>query len=126
MVWVGIIYGVALVVTGLFGYFKSDGVSVTALIPAFLGTPVLVLSLLSRNPKFLKIGMHINVLIALMGFIATAKDTIGLISGNDFENPLAGYSKYITCILSLIFIILAVNSFIQARKTKSLKNESSG
>jgi len=126
MVWVGIIYGVALMVTGLFGYFKSDAVSVTALIPAFLGTPVLIFSLLGRNPKFLKTGMHINVLIALMGFLATAKDTVGLISGDDFENPLAGYSKSITCVLSLIFIILAVNSFIQVRKTKSLKNESSG
>ena len=45
MVWVGIIYGAALVVTGLFGYFKSDGVSDTALITEFLGTPILVLSL---------------------------------------------------------------------------------
>ena len=72
MTYLGIAYGLALVALGVFGYFKSGAVSVTALIPAFLGTPVTVLALLSLNPKFLKIGMHIIVVIALLGFIATA------------------------------------------------------
>ena len=116
MTYFGIAYGLALVALGVFGYFKSGGVSVTALIPAFWGTPVTVLSLLSLNPKFLKIGMHIIVVIALLGFIATAKDTLGLISGKEIENQLAAYSKAITCILSLVFVVFSVVSFIKARK----------
>ncbi|MBK28537.1 MAG: hypothetical protein CMO77_06860 [Verrucomicrobiales bacterium] len=118
MIYLGIIYGLALVVLGIFGYIKSDMASVTALIPAFLGAPVFVLSLFSMNPKFLMIGMHINVVVALAGFIATSRDTFGFISGQEFDNQLAVYSKAITCVLSLIFIIFSVASFIKARKAK--------
>jgi len=118
MTYLGVIYGLALVVLGVFGYFKSGGVSVTALIPAFLGAPVVILSLLSLKPKFLKIGMHINVVIALAGFVATAKDTFGLITGQEFENELAIYSKAITCVLCLLFIVFSVVSFVKIRKSK--------
>ena len=120
MTYLGIAYGLALVALGVFGYFKSGGVSVTALIPAFLGTPVTVLALLSLNPKFLKIGMHIIVIIALLGFIATAKDTLGLISGKEIENQLAAYSKAITCIMSFAFVVFSVVSFIKARRANEI------
>ena len=110
----------ALVVLGVFGYFKSGGESVTALIPAFLGAPVVMLSFLSLKPKFLKIGMHVNVVIALAGFSATAKDTFGLINGQEFENELAIYSKAITCGLSFLFIVFSVVSFVKARKAKKI------
>ena len=72
----GVLYGAVLVIVGVFGYLKSGGESVTALIPAFLGSPVVFLSMLSLNPKYLKLSMHINVLIALLGFLATVKDTV--------------------------------------------------
>ena len=81
MIYFGLFYGLALIVTGLYGYLGSGGASVTALIPAFLGAPIFLLSLASLNQKFLKIGMHINVVIALAGFGATAKDTITMILG---------------------------------------------
>ena len=119
MIYVGIFYGLALIVTGLFGYFKSGGVSITAMIPAFLGTPIFLLSIASFNQKFLKIAMHINVVIALAGFGATAKDTVNMLLGKESENQLAIYSKSITCILSLIFIILSVKYFINNRKLKA-------
>ena len=119
MIYVGIFYGLALIVTGLFGYFKSGGVSITAMIPAFLGTPIFLLSIASFNQKFLKIAMHINVVIALAGFGATAKDAVNMLLGKESENQLAIYSKSITCILSLIFIILSVKIFINNRKLKA-------
>ena len=116
MIYFGIAYGLGLVALGVFGYFKSGGMSITALIPAFLGTPIAVLSLLSLNPKFVKIGMHIIVFIAFLGFIATAKDTFGLVTGKVIENQLAAVSKAITCLLSLVFVIFSIRSFIKARK----------
>ena len=122
MTYLGIAYGLALVALGVFGYFKSGGVSVTALIPAFLGTPITVLALLSLNLKFLKIGMHIVVIIALLGFIATAKDTLGLISGKEIENQLAAYSKAITCIMSFAFVLFSVVSFIKARRANKINS----
>ena len=121
MISVGIFYGLALIVTGLYGFFESGGASFTALIPAFLGAPIFLLSLASLNQKFLKIGMHINVVIALAGFGATAKDTISMLLGKESENQLAIYSKSITCILSLIFIIISVRYFINNRKLKAIQ-----
>ena len=120
MTYLGIAYGLALVALGVFGYFKSGSVSVTALIPAFLGTPVTVLALLSLNPKFLKIGMPIIVVIALLGFIATAKDTLGLISGKEIENQLAAYSKAITCVMSFAFVVFSVVNFIKAKRANKI------
>jgi len=120
MTYLGIAYGLALVALGVFVYFKSGAVSVTTLIPAFLGTPVTVLALLSLNPKFLKIGMHNIVVIALLGFIATAKDTLGLISGKEIENQLAAYSKAITCIMSIAFIVFSIVNFIKARRANKI------
>ena len=118
MIYVGVFYGLALIVIGLFGYFKSGGVSVTAMIPAFLGAPIFLLSIASFNQKFLKMAMHINVVIALAGFVATVRDSINMLLGKELENQLAAYSKSITCILSLVFIILSVRSFILIRKLK--------
>ena len=114
----GVLYGAVLVIVGVFGYFKSGGESVTALIPAFLGSPVVFLSMLSLNPKYLKLSMHINVVIALLGFLATLKDTVIFISGQQIENELAAYSKSITCIVSLLFIVFSVKSFMKARNAK--------
>ena len=114
----GVLYGAVLVIVGVFGYLKSGGERVTALIPAFLGSPVVFLSMLSLNPKYLKLSMHINVVIALLGFLATAKDTVIFISGQEIENELAAYSKSITCIVSLLFIVFSVKSFIKARNEK--------
>ena len=114
----GVLYGAVLVIVGVFGYFKSGGESVTALIPAFLGSPVVFLSMLSLNPKYLKLSMHINVVIALLGFLATLKDTVIFISGQEIENELAAYSKAITCIVSLLFIVFSVKSFMNARNAK--------
>ena len=122
MAKLGLIYGIALIAVGGYGYWNSGGVSVTALIPAFLGAPVAALSALAMNPKFLKLGMHVNVVIALAGFTATLKDTAAFIGGKEFENPMAAYSKSITCVLSLIFIVLSVRSFIEVRKARKAQD----
>lgn len=114
----GIIYGLFLVGIGVFGYAKSGGASVTALIPAFLGVPVVILSWFAKRPRFTKIGMHICVVIALAGFAATAKDALGFISGKVFANELAAYSKTFTCLLSLLFFLLSVADFARVRRAK--------
>ena len=69
-------------------------------------------------PSYLVKGVDINFVIALLGFLATLKDTVIFISGQEIENELAAYSKAITCIVSLLFIVFSVKSFIKARKAK--------
>ena len=107
--------------TALYGFLESGGASITALSPAFLWAPIFLLSLASLNQKFLKIAMHINVVIALAGCGATAKDTISMLLGKESENQLAMYSKSITCILSLIFIVVSIKYFINNRKLKAIQ-----
>ena len=66
----GITTALILIVLGLAGYFAGKMVSVTALIPAFFGIPLLVSSLIARKPEKLKLGMHLAAVFGLLGFLA--------------------------------------------------------
>jgi uncharacterized membrane protein (UPF0136 family) len=79
-----------LIVTGLVGYFGWEAIgaskqSVTALIPAFVGIPLLIGALISLKKNML--GMHIAVTFSLLGALAGLGRLVpGLIKGTvDFS-----------------------------------------
>jgi len=53
-----IIFGIALVGVGLFGFFGTGAEHKTALIPAFLGLPLILLGLLALKDSLRKHAMH--------------------------------------------------------------------
>jgi len=117
-----IIFGIILIILGLVSYFGISNESVTALIPAFLGIPVLVLGFLALNEKYLKHAMHAAAVLMLLGFAGTVGGLIKFfrkISGEVFERPYAITIQAIMAVLCLIFLIFAIKSFIDARKKKS-------
>ena len=81
---------------------------------------VLVLYLGKTFPKFHKHFAHVNVLILILGVGATfgsVSDLAGyLLGGNELERPLATVEQYTTFILCIVGLIMAVQSFIIARK----------
>ena len=116
-----IILGIILIIMGLFGYFGLGSQSITALIPAFLGLPVTLLGILGRQEKYLKLTMHINSVLMLLGFLGTVRGLIKffrMLSGAQLEIPEAVTVQAIMSILCLVFLIFAVKSFIDARKNK--------
>src|SRR5688572_8250570 len=76
--------GALLVLLGAGAYFGTGRVSITALIPAFFGLPVVVLGIWGEPQKNRKLAMHIAVVITLLGFLGTARAL--------FKLPFAGAS----------------------------------
>ena len=113
------VISICLIILGITFYYEA--VQFTALIPSILGALMqLVLYLGKTFPKFHKHFAHVNVLILILGVGATfgsVSDLAGyLLGGNELERPLATVEQYTTFILCLVGLIMAVQSFIIARK----------
>lgn len=115
-------YAVALILLGIIGYFATGMVSITALIPLFFGLPVMALGMMAANPARRKHFMHVAAALGLLGIVGSIKGLGGLFTimgGGEVARPGATISKSIMAILSLIFVLLCVKSFIDARKKRS-------
>jgi uncharacterized membrane protein len=122
MARLSIILGIILILLGLISYFGISSESVTALIPAFIGIPMLVLGFLALNEKYKKHAMHGAAVLMLIGFGGTISGLIKffrMIGGEVFERPSAITVQAIMAVLCLAFLILAIKSFIDARRKKS-------
>ena len=114
-------YAVALMLLGVIGYLATGMVSVTALIPMYFGLPVMAVSIGAKHPARRKHAMHIAAILGLLGFLGSARGLGGfftLIGGGEVARPGAVVSQTIMAILSLIFVLLCVKSFIDARKNR--------
>ncbi|WP_337866947.1 hypothetical protein [Ignavibacterium sp.] len=116
-----IILGIIFILMGLYSYFGISSESVTALIPAFFGVPMLILGWLGLNEKYLKHAMHGAAVLTLLGFAGTVGGLIKffkMLGGAEMERPAAVTVQAIMAILCLLFLIFAVKSFIDARRNK--------
>jgi hypothetical protein len=115
---VAIVCGVLLILIGAAGYINgvmTERASWTALIPAFIGIALALLGVLSGMKENLrKHLMHVAVVIALLGFIATAGRLIMRLS--ELTVSPAVLSQASTAIVCLAFMILAIRSFAAARR----------
>ena len=122
MAKVSIVFGIILIILGLVSYFGISSESITALIPAFLGVPVLVLGIIALSEKYLKHSMHAAAVLMLLGFGGTVGGLIKflrMLAGESFERQSAITVQAIMAILCLVFLVLAIKSFIDARRGKS-------
>ena len=116
---VAMIYGIFLIVWGIGVTILSDSQSITSLIPAIFGLPIIILSFFAKKfPDRKKLLMHIVVLIGLIIFLGGLDLIRGLIQGNIFVNLWASSSKFMMIISGLVFTILCIKSFIFNRKNK--------
>lgn len=112
------ICGVILIFIGVAGYanaYTTGHASVTALIPAFIGIALTALGAIGRaNEGMRKHIMHVAVIIALLGFIAPLAQMI--IRGVPLSTSPAVLSSLATSLVSLVFVVLAIKSFRDARR----------
>ena len=110
--------GTLLVLIGILGYINglmTNHESVTALIPAFVGIVLLLLGIFARKSEGLrKHLMHAAVLVALLGFLASAGRLVTKLGELTYSAALV--SQVSMALVCLLFVILAVKSFIDARK----------
>jgi len=121
MAKISITFGVILIITGLVAYFGISNESITAFIPTFLGLPVLIFGFVALKEKYLKHAMHGAAVLMLLGFGGTVGGLIKffrMIGGEEFERSSAITVQAIVAVLCLIFLVLAVKSFIDARRKR--------
>ena len=122
MAKISMTFGIILILLGLYSYFGISSESITALIPTFLGIPVLILGFLGLNDKYLKHAMHGAAVLMLLGFGGTVGGLIKffrMLGGEVFERPSAITIQAIMALICLVFLILAIKSFIDAIRKRS-------
>ncbi|MFZ5979371.1 MAG: hypothetical protein ACOYVF_01960 [Candidatus Zixiibacteriota bacterium] len=115
-----LIYAVLLVLLGVGGYLGFGRSSVTALIPAFFGLLVLIAGVLGQREKFRRRAMHAVSALSLIGFLATVSGLLklpALISGKELIRPAATVSQAIMAVLSFVFFLLCLKSFLDVRRS---------
>lgn len=114
--------GVILFIIGILGYLGSgmiDGhYAPTALIPAGIGSILIVLGFLAGNPKLRMHVMHAAVLIALIGCVMSVWRLLKTIHEGEL-NGVKLFSLGGTAIIAGLFTVLCVRSFIAARKART-------
>ena len=116
-----IAFGVAFIILGLAGYFGTDRVSATALIPAAFGIAFCILGALARDPGKRRHSMHAAALLGLLAVLGAGRGLIKilpLLSGEPVERPNAVIAQALMAVLGLIFVALCIKSFIDARRQR--------
>ena len=105
---------------GIGGYQGSGHASVTALIPAAFGVPLVLLGLLARSERYRMHAMHGAVLLGLLGVLGTLRGVFRLPSAfaGTLERPFAVYAQSAMAVLCAAFVALCVRSFIAARRAR--------
>ncbi len=116
-----IVIGGLLTLLGLGGYglgFLGDYASWTALIPAFVGIPLLLLGAMAvAMPNARKHLMHAAVALALLGALAPLGRLPATLSADEI-NAVAATSLIGMLLLCAFFVVAGVRSFIQARRSR--------
>jgi hypothetical protein len=114
-----ILFGILLTALGLWGRFGTEqgAKSITALIPAFVGAPLIVLGLLALKESLLKHAMHAAAVVGLLGLLGAAGDVVRRLKGDGIGGA-SGFSVLAMLALCAAFVALCVNSFIQARRRR--------
>ncbi len=123
MAKVTIAFAVIFIALGLVGFVATGSTHPTALIPCALGLLLGIFGILALSPDAgrRKLFMHINVTLALLGFLGTVMGLVSwfqMLAGGTVKNPQAVESKASMAMLCLIYVILCVRSFIAARKAR--------
>src|SRR5688500_15726888 len=99
---------------------EADARSVTALIPAFIGLPLLALGLIAEaKPASRKHTMHAAAALGTLGFLGTIGGLVKAIQwmgGTVPGRPAAVRVQAIMAVMCAIFVALCVRSFIAARR----------
>jgi putative exporter of polyketide antibiotics len=116
-----LVVGVVLVAIGLGTYVGTGAHAPTALIPAVLGLLIAVAGLVARTPRLRMHAMHAAVLVALLGVLGCVPGLLKLpaLLGGTAERPVAVVAQIVTLLVCLGFVVSAVRSFIEARKSRA-------
>jgi uncharacterized membrane protein len=112
--------GIVLIVVGVIAYVVTGAESVTALLPAFLGLPILIVGMLAGAPSRQRAMIIVAVVLAVLGAAGTAMNVAelpALLAGDDVERPAAVVTSTITALLCLVYAIAGIRWLVSAGRT---------
>lgn len=107
--------GAVLIVVGVVAYVATGAASVTALAPAVLGLPILLLGLLAGRESLHRHAIHAALVVALLGVLAGLPMVIDLLTG---EVGAAEVTAAVMALVSAAYVALGVRSFVAARRAR--------
>ena len=114
-----LLFGTLLVLTGIGGFaaFRSP----TALIPVAFGVLLAVCGLVARKESLRKHAMHAAAAVALLGFVPSVPGLLGIpaLLAGEAARPAAVVLRSAMALLCLGFLVVAVRSFVAARKARA-------
>ena len=113
------LYGLFMVIWAFSISFIAESSSMTSMIPAFIGLPLVFIGIVSTiKPTLRKALMHIAVLIGAIAFLGGLDFFRSM-----FSNYYAGLSKLMLLITGFVYMYFCVQSFIFVRRQKKLKSD---
>ena len=104
-----IVYASILIAMGVVGYFATGRASVTALIPAFIGIPILLTGLTAQKKIALRpIMLKIALVLAIIGAAGAFRGVSGFVSmlGGGDVNKMAVTMQTLMVVLSIGYVVL--------------------
>ena len=128
-----ILFGLLLIVYGIFTFVESVTKSPTAAMPAYFGAVLLLLGILALKNNLRKHAMHAAAVVALIGVVGGlvmgASKIPALLTGTPVLGDIDRHKAIAQNMLALIcaiYVALSVNSFIQIRVLRKKGTESTG
>jgi len=112
-----ILFGLLLVAIGLGGYYFADAKQPMALIPAVLGIAMFVCGVVAAQGAMRMLAMHVAALIGMIGFVGPMVTIFNDITNT--ANTAEVLAKGLTSALCLMFVLMCVNSFLEARRSRT-------
>ena len=106
-----IFFGVILILIGVVGYLGTGRHSVTALIPAFIGLPIIISGWVGLRPGREKTTCLVAAIITLVGLGGCVPGLLKLaklLTGEEITRPAAVYLQTLMAIVSIIYLIWAI------------------
>ena len=113
---VTLLVGGALVVEGIGFYLGTGMTSMTSLIPAFFGIPLIAMSIMAtRQPERSHFWMHIAVVFGLLTFLGGLMGVKGLVSNDLSASTVA---QLLMIVMGGVYTFACIRSFTHARKAR--------
>ena len=118
-----LLVGGALVVEGLGFYLGTGMTSITSMIPAFFGIPLIAMGIMAtRQPERSHFWMHIAVVFGLLTFLGGGMGVKGLLSS---DLSASTWAQLLMLVIGGVYTFACIRSFTHARKAREAAEEES-
>ena len=125
--FIAFVAGILLIGLGLLAYFgfaTAENRSWTALIPAGWGVPIVLAVIISiGGQKIRKHAMHFVAIVAFLGILAPLGRLIPTSIRDGFVLDSKSFTMIAMAVICLVLLILAIGSFITARRERKAKEQ---